>query len=68
MRNVLLKVVNPLLLLLMLFQLSTALTRSAHYRFFSTWHPVGGYALVALGLVHLVLNWRWAKGAYRRRP
>ncbi len=67
MRNLLLKLVNPLMLLLLLFQLLTAILRPGNYRFFSNWHPAGGYSLVVLGLLHLLLNWRWVKAAYARK-
>jgi hypothetical protein len=65
MRNALLRITNPLLLLLLLFQLATALTRTRSYAFFSRWHPRGGYALVVVGAVHIVLNRKWFAAAYR---
>lgn len=68
MRNTVLKIINPLLLLLLLFQLTTAVLRGSIYDFFHSWHPIGGYALVALGLLHLLLNWRWVGAAYRHSP
>lgn len=64
MRNSLLKIVNPLLLALILFQFVTALARGSIPVFFHNWHPVAGYALVGLALVHLVLNWGWVRGVY----
>lgn len=67
MRMTLLRTINPVLLLLLLFQLFTALFRADFYRFFSRWHPICGYALVALGVLHLVLNWKWVSAAYRKR-
>ncbi|MBD3370274.1 DUF4405 domain-containing protein [Candidatus Fermentibacteria bacterium] len=67
MKMTLLRIINPLLLLLLLFQFVSALFRTDYYQFFSRWHPIGGYALVALGLLHLVLNWKWINAAYRKR-
>jgi len=64
MRTLLLKLLNPLLLVLLLFQFVTAVLRGSIPLFFHEWHPVGGYTLVALGLLHLFLNWRWVGGAY----
>mgnify|MGYP006295114581 CR=1 len=55
---------NPVLLILLLFQLLTALLRGSIPVFFHTWHPVAGYTLAGLGILHLILNWRWVKGAY----
>jgi len=68
MRNTVLKIINPLLLLLLLFQLTTAVLRDSIYGFFGRWHPIAGYALVALGVLHLLLNWRWVGAAYRDSP
>lgn len=68
MRNLLLKTVNPLLLLLLLFQFITALARGTIPVFFHRWHPVGGYVLVGLAMIHLFLNWRWVRGAYGGTP
>ena len=67
MKRTILSIVNPLILLLLLFQLATALARGSNYEFFHSWHPIGGYSLVVLGLVHLALNLSWFKVAYRRR-
>lgn len=66
MRCTLLKIINPLLLLL--FQLTTAVLRDSIYAFFGHWHPIAGYTLVALGVLHLLLNWRWMGTAYRHSP
>ena len=68
MRNTLLKIINPLLLLLLLFQLTTAVLRDSIYAFFGRWHPIAGYALVGLGVLHLLLNWRWVGAVYRHSP
>ena len=68
MRNPLLKIVNPLLLILILFQLVTALLRGSIPVFFHNWHPVAGYVLVGLAMIHLVLNWGWVRGVYGAAP
>lgn len=68
MRNLLLKIVNPLLLILILFQFVTALMRGGIPVFFHNWHPVAGYVLVSLAMIHLVLNWGWVRGAYGGTP
>ncbi|MFO8184810.1 MAG: hypothetical protein R6U39_11665 [Candidatus Aegiribacteria sp.] len=64
MKTTVLKIINPLMLLLLLFQFVTAVFRGDIPLFFHDWHPVGGYILVGLGLLHLGLNWRWVKGMY----
>ncbi len=64
MKNFTLKVINPLLLLLVIFQVATAVLRGSLYEFFHTWHPIGGSLLVLVGLIHLALNWNWVKGSY----
>lgn len=68
MKNLILKIVNPLLLLFILFQFATALLRGNIPGFFHSWHPVAGYVLVGLAMVHLVLNWGWVRGTYGAAP
>ena len=35
---------------------------------FEILHEGGGFCLVALTVLHLVLNWNWIKAAYLRTP
>ncbi len=62
MKNLALKVISPILLLLVLFQLVTALLRGSFYDFFHTWHPVAGAGLALFLLIHLAMIWKWGYG------
>lgn len=63
----LLKVINPLLLLVLISQ---AVTGFGHdkidHEVFEALHFTGGLLLVVLGITHLILNWSWVKTAYRK--
>jgi len=61
-KNRALLVVNPLLVLALLFQAATGLLNDRlGEEFFARAHPLGGYAIILLGITHLVLNWSWVK-------
>lgn len=62
MKKLALMVINPILLLLTLFQVTTAILRGAFYDFFHAWHPVAGAALVLFILIHLAMSWKWGYG------
>ena len=63
-----LKIVNPLLGLLIINQ---ALTGIFHLylsnRAFTILHEWGGYVLVTMVIVHVVLNWGWVRAQFLRR-
>jgi len=69
-RNTVLKFVNPVLGLVVLSQLVTgALHGLLPRQVFETMHQVGGIAVAAAVLLHVLLNWNWVKATYfRRRP
>jgi len=57
-----LKRVNVVLFLFLLYQATTGLlSHVMNDDVFEVIHPVGGVILVALGLVHLGLNWGWVR-------
>jgi len=59
-KNILLKVVNPLLAILMLNQpFSGLLSSVTDWDIFESLHVGGGILLVLMAVVHLMLNWRW---------
>ena len=59
-KNVVLKVVNPALAILMLNQpFSGLLIAVTDWDFFEGLHVGGGILLVLMAVVHLMLNWRW---------
>jgi hypothetical protein len=59
-KNVVLKVVNPALAILMLNQpFSGLLIAVTDWDFFEGLHVGGGVLLVFMAAVHLLLNWRW---------
>jgi hypothetical protein len=59
-KNILLKVVNPLLAILMLNQpFSGLLSAVTDWDIFEGLHVGGGILLVLVAVVHLMLNWRW---------
>lgn len=61
-RNMLLKVVNPLLALSFLTQAGSGLFHgSLSHETFEILHENGGYALIALALAHVALNWPWIR-------
>jgi len=67
--SVILKIVNPLLFLALLGQAVTGLGM-----WLFGWdavldiHIVNSIVLVVLATAHLVLNWRWVRVTYRRKP
>jgi hypothetical protein len=61
----LLKILNPLLALLLLGQLSTGLLHGLMTRDqFALVHKAGAIALAAAALLHLTLNWNWVRNSY----
>jgi heme/copper-type cytochrome/quinol oxidase subunit 4 len=67
-KNAWLKVVNPLLLLAAVVQAITGLGMMLFgWEAVHELHETSGLVFVALVVVHVILNWRWFVGAYRRR-
>ena len=66
-KNILLKVVNPLLAILMLNQpFSGLLSSVTDWDIFESLHVGGGILLVLVAVVHLMLNWRWVAANFFR--
>jgi len=60
--------INPLLLLLLLAQGITGFTRDhMPESAFKITHIGGGCVLIALGVIHLLLNWNWVRANYFKR-
>lgn len=63
-----LKVVNPVLGVLLVSQLVTGLVGdSLPHEVFEVLHEGGGIALVAMAVLHVILNWSWVRANYLRR-
>jgi hypothetical protein len=59
-----LKILNPILFLLFMVQASSAIgVKLGSYALFRLAHKPVGFALIAIGLAHLILNWSWVKTA-----
>ena len=64
----LLKILNPILLVLMINQLASGfLGHSMSHEAFEMLHKNGGKILAAAVLLHLILNWNWVKATYLKR-
>ena len=62
-----LKIINPVMFLLVIYQGVTGFFRMSMYEHFKAAHPLAGALLLALAIVHLGLNWPWVKSQYSRR-
>lgn len=63
-----LKLINPLLLMLVLWQVSTGLLADIlGHELFEASHPIGGVLLAACVAAHLFLNRGWIKATYFRK-
>ncbi len=64
-KNTILKIINPILLVLIISQ---AVTGLLHLKLspetFETLHEGGGLILVGLVIVHLILNFNWVRANY----
>jgi len=68
-RNSVLKVLNPILALLALNQVVTALlNESLSGGVFEVLHERAGLVLGAVIAAHVILNWNWIKASYFRKP
>ncbi len=65
-----LKIVNPLLALLLLNQVLTALFSDfIPHEAYETIHGGGGFALTIVAVLHLIFNWNWVKANFlKKRP
>ena len=62
-----LKVINPIMFLLVLYQGVTGFFRMSMYEHFKLVHPIAGALLLVFAIVHLSLNWPWVKSQYSSR-
>jgi len=63
-----LKYINPIIAILIVSQLMSALLSDIlPQEIFEAWHKGGGLLLFIGILVHLVLNWGWVKSTYLKR-
>ena len=68
MKKFALKVLNPIIALLILNQVFSALLHSALSReLFEKIHETGGFLLFLGALIHLLLNWNWVKATYMKK-
>lgn len=64
-KNTLLKVLNPVLLLLLINQIvSGVFGHVLSHEAFEVLHQGGGMVFLVLSLVHLILNGNWIKATY----
>ena len=67
----LLKIVNPILVLLFLTQALTGVFHDAvqeiSYESFKIIHGLGGYIFMLVALVHVILNWQWIQSNFLKR-
>lgn len=67
-KNLWLKIINPILLILIVSQAFTGLFHhSIPDELFEIIHEGGGIALIIVSLIHLVLNWNWVYANYIKR-
>jgi hypothetical protein len=69
-RNLILKILNPILAILFLNQILTGILHSAISReAYEFLHQGGGIFFTIAAVLHLILNWNWVKtNFYRKNP
>ena len=61
-KNTLLKIINPILAIVFIYQISTGLMHEIIPKNrFETIHGTGGIVLLICVIIHLILNWNWVK-------
>lgn len=66
-RNTMLKILNPILGVLIVNQILSALFSDAlPHEAFEIMHEGGGFVLATGILLHVILNWNWVKANYFR--
>lgn len=64
-RNVLLKIINPLLGVLLFNQILTGLLSDVLPKeMFEVMHGGGGMAFAIVAVLHVILNWNWIKANF----
>jgi hypothetical protein len=60
-----LKIVNILLALMVVGIMTSAISHDfIDEAIFEKVHPLGGFILILLVVIHLILNWSWVKSVY----
>lgn len=69
-RNTMLKILNPILVVLLASQVMTGLLHEVlPHEIFEIMHQGGGLVFALAALLHLILNWNWVKAQYfKSRP
>lgn len=68
MKKFILKVINPIIALLLLSQVFSALLHGAlSHELFEKVHKTGGFLLFLGAVIHLLLNWGWVKATYFKK-
>ena len=72
-KNTALKILNPILGVLLINQALTGIFADALFRrsprAFEVLHEGGGYLLVSLAILHVILNWNWIRANFfRKKP
>ena len=63
-RNTILKILNPVLAVLLLNQVITAIFHDAlPHKVFEIVHMGSGFVLAFVATLHLILNWNWVKAS-----
>ena len=66
--NFLMKIVNPVLAVVFLFQITSGLMHGIISReLFGTIHGSNAGVLMACVLIHLILNWNWVKANFLKK-
>ncbi len=64
-RNIILKVLNPILGLLLVNQIATGIFHDAlPHEAFEIMHEGGGFVFAVVAILHVILNWNWVKANF----
>lgn len=67
MKQKLMKIVNPVLFLTVVFQLvSGYVGAELHHPVLMEVHVITGWVIGGLAVVHLILNWGWVKSLFKK--
>jgi hypothetical protein len=67
-KQAVLKMLNPVLGILLLWQVGTGVFRELlGYEVFKVVHPLTGFLLLGLVILHIIFNWDWVKFNYFRK-
>ena len=66
-KNTILKIINPILLILIINQIVTGSMGIKLADKFEYLHEYTGFALLVLAIIHLLLNFNWVKANYFKK-